>query len=158
MTNEKREIDPELARQIKDTTQRVHDLLNGPDGDGQFGGDQLFQKVVVEVPRAFVVLASYLAEFDPAENIASQLWDKKRKSGENIDSRKCQSLMRQYLGARLKHIMHADLHWLATHGFLEEPKPLEGITYVRIDTGQNTAVHEPPDDTIISDLDDEIPF
>lgn len=150
MTNENNGIDPDLARQIADLSICVHELLSGPHGDGQFDGEREMQQIVVDVPRGFVVLANYLARFDPAQNAPNPEW-----TGEEQNA---QDLIRSYLSERLHNTMHADLHWLAAHDFLDEPKPLEGIAYVRIDTSQDKSGTDHPADTGKPELDDDLPF
>lgn len=63
--NKQIEIHPDLDRQISEVSEIVHDLLDGPDGDGELTGKMERQRVVLEVPRAFVVLATFMAGFEP---------------------------------------------------------------------------------------------
>jgi hypothetical protein len=76
--------------------------------------------VALDVPRAFVALATFMATFEPDKNHANDVWTHLCDEGQDIDSRAAKRLMRRYLERALYKAMHDDLHWLATHWFLEE--------------------------------------
>jgi hypothetical protein len=79
------EIDQELSDQISRLSAQVHALLDGPDGMGEITGEMEMQRVTLEVPRAFVVLATYLATFDPKVNAPNTFWEYECKDGQHID-------------------------------------------------------------------------
>ena len=141
------EIDPELRRQIRALSADVHDLLKGPDGNGQFTGRMQRQRVTLEVPRTFVMLATFMATFDAKKNEPNAAWSHVCDEGKDIDHRAARLWMRRYLEGVIEEAMHRDLHWVATHWFLEvqmEETPEEST--------------KKPDRDEPGDLDDEIPF
>jgi hypothetical protein len=123
MTDEKK-IDPALAKQIAALSEQVHDLLNGEDGRGQLTGEMEMQRVTLHVPRAFVMLATFMAMFEPEENRPNSFWQHDCDEGRDIDHRIARMLMRRHLGRVLYHAMHEELHWLVTHWFLSKPDRL----------------------------------
>jgi hypothetical protein len=120
--NEFVKIDPRLRAQIANVSKVIHGLLDGPNGDGQLTGKMETQRVTLEVPRAFVVLASFLATFDPKENGPSDFWSDECEEGALIDDPKVRLMMRRRLERVLYNAMHDELHWIATHWFLTEPE------------------------------------
>lgn len=141
------EIDPELRRQIRALSAGVHDLLNGPDGDGQFTGRMERQRVTLEVPRAFVMLATFMATFEARKNEPNAAWSQVCDEGKDIDHRMARLWMRRYLEEAVERALHDDLHWVATHWFMEMQTE---------ETPEERAKR--PDRDEPGDLDDEIPF
>ena len=118
------EINPELSAQIEALSTAVHELLNGPESDGQLTGDMEMQRVVLEVPRAFVLLATFMATCEQKQNRANVFWRNVCDDGNKIHHRVAHRKMRRYLERVLYNAMQGELHWLVTHGFLpQEPLP-----------------------------------
>lgn len=114
------EVNEELAKQISALSAHVHALLHGPNGDGELTGEMEMQRVTLEVPRAFVVLATFLATFDPKQNVPNSFWEHDCEGGQNIDHKLARNLMRGVLKRALYETMDDRLHWLATHWFAAE--------------------------------------
>ena len=107
----------------------VHDLLNGPDEEGQL--DQSFEKVriVLDIPKAWIVLACWLA-IKARKRRAGDLESPSfmRPHSPHYVDRNVKSWARAYLWDLIHDRMHWELHWLATrdHPYLfpeEEKKP-----------------------------------
>jgi hypothetical protein len=141
------EIDKELRRQIRALSAEVHDLLNGPDGDGQLTGRMERQRVTLEVPRAFVMLATFMATFEARKNEPNAAWTHICDEGKDIDHRMARLWMRRYLEGVIEGAMHQDLHWVATHWFLE-----------MVQDDARDIIGKIEDRSEPGDLDDEIPF
>lgn len=85
------------------------------------------QRVILDVPRAFVVLATFLATFDPKQNKPNLFWEQECDNGKNIDQPKTRRLMRKAMQNVLNGGMHDQLHWLATHWFHHDAVRLEVV-------------------------------
>ena len=108
----------------------VHDLLNGPDGQGQLDYSFEKERVIVDIPKAWVVLAAWLA-----------IKERKRRAGKLDDSafmrpdspdhvdKHVRTWARRYLWRLIHDRMHWELHELAVmaHPYLfpEEQKKRE---------------------------------
>ena len=53
--------DPKLVAEVRAVTDKVHEMLHGPDGLGETEGTHETRAVTLTLPRAFLYLASYLA-------------------------------------------------------------------------------------------------
>ena len=120
----------EEVQRLVDT---VHALLDGPDGQGQFDHSFERERIVLDIPRAWVVLAAWLA-----------IKARKRRAGDleasafmrpdrpdHVDKH-VRTLARCYLWDLIHDRMHWELHELAVqeHPYLfpppaESPRPPE---------------------------------
>lgn len=137
-------INPELAKQIDLLSDQVQAFLDGPDGNGQIEGTMPMQRVVLNVPRAFVCLATFLATFNAQANQPNVIWGHEFDEGRDIDRPHARRLMRRRLERALFNAMHDEFQWLASHWFISAPEELLKVA----------SEHEEAS----TDLDDLIPF
>lgn len=130
--------DPNLVAEVRGVTDRVHDMLNGPDGLGQIEGTHETQTVTLTLPKAFVYLASYLATRETEKSgEPSASWGQ-IDSGESVfDEEKTNRILSHILHNHMHEHLHAlchEMHWV----FEEKTDDIA--------------------DDANRDLDDEIPF
>lgn len=112
---QKTERSAELQTTIRQVVEDVHDLLDGPDGRGQSGGDMEMQKVVLTLPRAFVELAAFLAVVDEDDPASLEFWEYvKTTPDDGMAARHLNRLRNLYLERALDETMHLTLHLFAT--------------------------------------------
>lgn len=109
------ERSPELEAAIRTLVDDVHDLLDGPDGNGQWDGGMEMQRVTLTLPRAFVELAAFLAVVDEDDDHPLSFWEYAKATPQDGTAAKRLNRMRnRYLERRLDEAMKLSLHLLAT--------------------------------------------
>ncbi len=103
---------PQRHEHIDAVVDRVHGMLNGPDGDGQLMGTYETQRVTFEIPKAFAYLATYLASDARDGSALCQDIEAGRIA---LDSEQVRAIYERFFEQRLHHMMHQDLHLLAGH-------------------------------------------
>jgi len=128
-----------LEKQLQIVTNKVHVLLGDP--IDQLEGNIETEKVILEIPKAFTYLSSYLQLLSNARGKSVSAWG----HHEECFKRKYKyqrGAMRCYLTNIIELQLHEDLHQLCngSHPFLKQPVASDFIT-----TSKN-------------DLTDDLPF
>lgn len=115
------EIDKNLSEQVRTVTDKIHELLDGPDGNGQLDDTYETEQIVLTVPKGFTYQALYLeklkqAKGKPVKNwpLYEEAWSYGSKA-KTVFDRNVRKYIRHHLTHMLYNELHAELHFLC-HG------------------------------------------
>jgi hypothetical protein len=108
-------------KHIDAVTDAIHDMMNGPDGDGQISGMYETETLTVTLPKAFFHLAVYLSETQE-DGRGGPLWNTLQSGTRALSDPEIKASWYVFFKNRLTHMMHQDLHMLCNynHPFFRE--------------------------------------
>lgn len=107
----------ELYEETERVCARVHDLLDGPEGDGQMTGDYETQRVMLTLPRGVLHLAAFMAVVEKETPSELDFWKYVTTTPDDGRAQKhLNRKMRDFLARSLVNHMHLHLHMLTTQG------------------------------------------
>lgn len=106
-----------LPLEIRRVCEHVHELLDGPDGNGQRDGTYEVQQVTLTLPKAFIHLAEFLAAMSKDDKASGlHFWQYVSGAGQDDPTprRNMTRMRRAYLERMLWDALQFELHMLAT--------------------------------------------